>query len=128
MVFLPENTCPSIDQPIRRLSDAGVAVAIGASSPVRGTPCRQTAWLAVTLANGSLWSNGCSIQMLIALIKGFQWFSTIAERDYVEHWKRSFSFAHIMANGDTSSQGTFGAAVVATLVAVQADSLSLYWL
>ena len=64
----------------------------------------------VTLAN---WG---SPHLFVGLIKRFQGFSTMAERDRFEYLKRSLSIAHIMVSGDTvCPQGTFNAAVVATL-------------
>jgi hypothetical protein len=54
-------------------------------------------------------------QSFAVLIQRFQCFSTPEERDRFEYLKRSLPVAYIMASGDTCPQGTFNAAVVATL-------------
>jgi len=76
------------------------------------SPCCLTgkhAGKRVTLVN---WG---SPQLFVGLIQRFQFFSTIAKRDRLQHLKPSRSIAHIMKSGDTCPQGTFNAAVVATL-------------
>jgi hypothetical protein len=70
-----------------------------------GTPATLINWLFIP----------GSPQLFVALVKPFQFLTTIAKRDRFEQLKRSLSITHIMVSSDTCPQGTFNAAVDANL-------------